>query len=281
VCFIQAPVRWPQDGLPRHRFLTVFFIRDLILGEKRHQTILNSFVRTRMTAPRAIAELKGRLVVSVQADEDSPLRSTPFISALAQCALVGGAAGLRIEGMSDVAAVRAITDKPIVGLTKAYLPGEAVYITPSAANACDLVAAGADIVAIDATARRRPESFAAIAAAAHAAGASVLADVATFAEARNALQEGADIVATTLAGYMGGIVPEEPDFAFMRQMGRAGLCFAAEGRIRSPKEAAQAIAIGASFVIVGSAITRPDVVTSWFASAIARARNSAKGAHQI
>jgi N-acylglucosamine-6-phosphate 2-epimerase len=228
-----------------------------------------------MTASRAIAELKGRLVVSVQADENSPLRSTPIIVALAQCALIGGAAGLRIQGVSDVAAVRTITDKPIIGLTKAYQPGDAVYITPSVVAARDLVAAGAEIVAIDATSRNRPEPFGEIAAAVHAAGASVLADVATLAEARRALEDGADIVATTLAGYMEGDTPEGPDFELMRQIAQAGLCFAAEGRIRSPEEAAQAMAIGARFVIVGSAITRPDVVTSWFASAVACARNSA------
>lgn len=251
--------------------LTIFFILDPIFGEKRQQPFFRAIAETRMSDSPAIAELKGRLVVSVQADLDSPLRSTPIIAALARCALMGGAAGLRIQGVSDVAAVRGITRKPIIGLTKIYRPGESVYITPSATDARELVGAGADIVAIDATSRKRPESFTEIAAAVHAVGACVLADVATFAEAQTALEEGADIVATTLAGYMDGASPEGPDFALMRKMAGAGLRFAAEGRIRSSDEAAQAIVLGASFVIVGTAITRPDVVTSWFASAVARA----------
>jgi N-acylglucosamine-6-phosphate 2-epimerase len=215
--------------------------------------------------------LKGRLVVSVQADEGSPMRSTPIIVAMALCAERGGAAGLRIQSVDDVAGVRAASGLPIIGLVKAAVPGSAVYITPTTAHALALVAAGADAVAVDATLRERPESFAAIAAAVHGAGAAVLADVSTVEEARAAYAAGADLVATTLSGYTGGATPEGPDFDLMRDLARAGLPFAAEGRIRTPEEAAEARATGAAFVIVGSAITRPDVVTGWFATAVTQA----------
>jgi N-acylglucosamine-6-phosphate 2-epimerase len=60
-----------------------------------------------------------------------------------------------------------------------------------------------------------------------------------------------------------------PDFSLLRQFGESGLPFVAEGRIGTPEEARQALELGASFVVVGSAITRPDVITRRFADAIA------------
>jgi putative N-acetylmannosamine-6-phosphate epimerase len=220
----------------------------------------------------ALVRLEGRLVVSVQADPGSPLNHLSHITALVRCVLQGGATGLRLQGVETVAAIRTLTDVPLIGLVKQAQRGSPVHITPTAAHARALAAAGADIVAIDATLRPRPEPFAAIARAAHEAGAEVLADISTTAEAETALGDGADAVATTLAGYVETAPPlEEPDFALMRALAAAGLPFVAEGQVRTPAQARRCAEAGARFVVVGSAITRPEVTTRWFAAALDRA----------
>ncbi len=226
-----------------------------------------------LVADRRLADLSRKLVVSVQADPGSPLRDVAHIRALAACAIKGGAAGLRLQGLEDVAAVRRMTDLPIIGLIKQVVPGTDVYITPMAALARQLLRAGADIIAIDATLRPRPESFEEIAGAVKDLGGTVLADIATVQEAVAAMAAGADCVATTLSGYTGASAPEGPDFPLMAELARLGIPFAAEGRINSPEEARRAMALGAHCVIVGTAITRPDVVTSWYAAAVAQARS--------
>jgi N-acylglucosamine-6-phosphate 2-epimerase len=227
----------------------------------------------------ALARLEGRLVVSVQADPGSPLQHLSHIAALVRCALVGGAAGLRLEGVDTVAAIRRLTEVPLIGLVKQPQHGSPVYITPTAALARSLAAAGADIVAVDATLRPRPEPFAAIARAAHEAGAEVLADIATPAEAAAALAQGADAVATTLAGYVDASpVLDGPDFALMGALAAAGTPFVAEGHVRTPAQARRCAEAGARFVVVGSAITRPDVITQWFAAALGAVPGTAAAA---
>lgn len=222
-----------------------------------------------MPDPSALERLRGGLVVSCQANPDSPLRDSFIISRLSLAAVKGGARGLRIQGFEDVQAVRAVTDLPIIGLTKTDRDDTDVYITPTGAEAVKLAELGADIVALDATLCPRPEPLAEMFAAVHAAGALVMADISTLEEAVNALQEGADIVGTTLSGY----TPHSrqltgPDWALLDELRRAGLPFVAEGRLNTPADAARAMQSGAAFVVVGSAITRPDVVTGWFAEAI-------------
>ncbi|GGO38657.1 N-acetylmannosamine-6-phosphate 2-epimerase [Deinococcus humi] len=213
--------------------------------------------------------LKGGLIVSCQANPDSPLRDPYIISRLALAAEKGGAVGLRVQGLEDVEAVRAVTALPIIGLTKTDRDDTEVYITPTAAEGVRLAELGAQIVALDATSRPRPEALAEMFAAIHAAGALVMGDISTLDEARAAYDQGADIVSTTLSGYtpysrqLAG-----PDWELMQELHGAGLTFVAEGRLNSPADAAQSMQLGASFVVVGSAITRPDVITGWFKQAL-------------
>ena len=214
-------------------------------------------------------QLRGGLIVSCQANPDSPLRDSYIISRLALAAEQGGAVGLRIQSFKDVVAVRAVTSLPIIGLTKTDRDDTDIYITPTAAEGVKLAELGAQIVAFDATALPRPEPLADMFAAVHAAGALVMGDISTLDEARAAFDHGADIVSTTMSGY----TPHSrqlagPDWDLMRELRDAGLTFAAEGRLNSPADAAQAMQLGASFVVVGSAVTRPDVVTRWFAQAV-------------
>lgn len=216
-----------------------------------------------------LESLAGQLIVSVQADEGSPLRNTAQIVALCRAALLGGAGGLRLRSAPDVAAVRTITGVPIIGLTKQVHPGSPVYITATPQEARAIATAGADLVAFDATDLPRPVSVAELTRAIHGAGALAMADISTLEEAQAAYAAGADIVSTTMSGYTPHSPQQDaPDFELMVQLRAAGLAFVAEGRLNTPELAALARQLGAHAVVVGSAITRPDVVTGWFAQAL-------------
>ena len=213
--------------------------------------------------------LRGRLIVSVQADDGSPLRQTSHIVALSAAALLGGAAALRLRSADDIAAVRQITSMPIIGLTKQAQPGSPVYITATPEEVRAVAGAGADLVAFDGTDLPRPYTVAELVRACHGAGALAMADISTPQEAQAAYAAGADIVGTTMSGYTPHSPQQSgPDFALMEALRAAGLPFIAEGRLNTPELAAQAQRIGALAVVVGSAITRPDVVTRWFAEAL-------------
>lgn len=192
----------------------------------------------------------------------------PFVVGMALAAIAGGAAGLRIEGLANVRAVRSATDVPVIGLVKRAAPGTDVFITPLPEDVAALAAAGADIVAFDATARPRPAMVAALAAAARAAGALAMADLAAAGDAEAALAAGVDVLGTTLSGYTGGKVPDAPDFSLVAALARHGRPVFAEGRYRTPEQAAAAIAAGATAVVVGSAITRVEHITQWFVEAV-------------
>ncbi len=208
------------------------------------------------------------LVVSCQPVPGGPLDRPDSVVGFALAALASGAQGLRIEGIDNLKAVRAATDAPIIGLIKRDLDSSPIRITPFAADIEALADAGADIIAFDATDRVRPVDAAALCRLVHARGKLAMADISTIEEARAAIAFGVDIVGTTMSGYTGGPEPTEPDFALLAACVALGHPVIAEGRIRSPEQAAEAIRLGAHGVVVGSAITRPEHITSWFAAAI-------------
>ena len=220
-------------------------------------------------------QLFGALIVSCQPVPNGPLDRSDIVAAFAQAALAGGARGVRIEGAANVRAVRAAISQPIIGLIKRDLSDSDVRITPFLSDIDDLVAAGADIIAFDATSRRRPVAAHLLCEAVHKAGRLAMADVSRFEEGRQALADGADIVGTTLSGYTGGPVPELPDFELLSRLVALGGPVVAEGRIATPAQAAEAIALGAFAVVVGTAITRMEIVTEGYARAVVRARDAA------
>ena len=201
-----------------------------------------------------------------------------MIAALAQCAERGGAAGVRIDGPDDVAAVRRAVRIPIIGIYK--MRGDSpVYITPTFDAGRAVARAGADIVAVQATRERSstPEPLAQLVARLHAeCRVLVMADVSTLEEGVDAAAAGADLVATTMAGY----TPQSrqiqgPDLDLVRELGgRVSIPVVAEGRIRTPAEAAQAIRAGAWAVIVGRAITMPEAITEGFVKAVIEVRET-------
>ncbi|WP_026784929.1 putative N-acetylmannosamine-6-phosphate 2-epimerase [Pleomorphomonas koreensis] len=215
------------------------------------------------------------LVVSCQPVPDGPLDHPEQVVGFALAALASGGRGLRIEGLANLRAVRAATDAPIIGLIKRDLDDSPVRITPFLDDVRALAEAGADIIAFDATDRARPAAVADLCAAAHAHGRLAMADISTIEEAKAAVALGVDVIGTTLSGYTGGPEPDDPDFPLLAAAVRLGRPVIAEGRIRVPEQAAEAIRLGAHGVVVGSAITRPEHITRWFADAIATARAAA------
>ena len=212
--------------------------------------------------------LRGRLIVSCQPVVGGPLDRTDTVVALAQAVVDAGAAGLRIEGVERVAAVCRAVDVPVIGIVKIDLPDTPVRITPRLTDIDALAAAGAGIIAFDATDRTRPASVAEMVARIHGQGRIAMADVSTRAEGRAAAAAGADIVASTLSGYVAGPAPTEPDLSLVADLASDGFTVIAEGNVRTPEHAASAMAAGAFSVVAGSAITRPEYVTRWFLDAL-------------
>ncbi len=212
------------------------------------------------------AAIKGQLIVSCQAYPGEPMRSPAIMAAVALSVVHGGACAVRAQGIEDLHAIRPLVDVPLIGLVKRGDAG--VFITPTVQDAVKCVAAGADLVALDGTPRPRPdgrslhESIEAI----HRSGALVMADCGSIGDAVYSVAAGADCVGTTLAGYTGERpITSGPDLDLLAELADTlTVPVIAEGRIRSPEDAAACLAAGAYAVVVGTAITHPERITRAF-----------------
>lgn len=218
-----------------------------------------------------LSRLEEQLVVSCQPLPEGPMDRPEIVAATALAALAGGAAGLRLEGVANLRALRPLTDAPVIGLIKRDLADSPVRITPFLDDITALAEAGADIIAIDATDRTRPVPVAEQIAAIHAAGRIAMADCATLADAKVARAAGAEVLGSTMSGYTGGPIPEAPDFELVTGIAGLGAFTIAEGRYYTPDQASRAIRSGANAVVVGTALTRIEIATGWFAGAVAEA----------
>jgi len=219
-----------------------------------------------------ISALRGRLIVSCQAPEGTPLHGASFMAAMARAAQIGGAVGIRANGPDDIRAIKAAVPLPIIGIYKIRDPEFEPYITPTFEAAKEIAEAGAHIIAVDATLRPHPKNLSAaeLIAQIKTLGLPVMADISTLEEGIAAADAGADIVATTMSGYTPySRQSDEPDFALIEELSRAvEVPIIAEGRIQTPEQARQAIDLGAHAVVVGTAITRPDVITKRYVEAL-------------
>jgi N-acylglucosamine-6-phosphate 2-epimerase len=219
--------------------------------------------------------LRGGLIVSVQADADSPLNEPPIITALARVAEANGAVGVRIEGVERIRAVCAAVRIPVVGIIKRKYEHFDAYITTTTEEVTQIVEAGARIVAFDATHRERVggASVATLVDAIHARNSVAMADCATLEDGRRACIAGADILATTLAGYtletLGRRLPALDLLAELAAVHPFAIC---EGGITDPGEVRAALDAGAGAVVVGTVISNVDALVRRFAAASDRAR---------
>lgn len=213
----------------------------------------------------------GTLVVSCQAGPGNPFYSPEAMALMARAAEAGGAGAIRANGALDVAAIRAVTDLPIIGLNKLGDPA-GVFITPTYDSAVGVAQAGADLIALDGTMRPRPDGQRLdqqIARIHEELGVPVLADVDSVDAGLAARAAGADLVATTLSGYTNGTSPTGPDIELVRQLAAKLDCpIVAEGRIRTPEHVRAVCDAGAYAVVVGHAITNPMDITARLVKAI-------------
>jgi N-acylglucosamine-6-phosphate 2-epimerase len=204
-----------------------------------------------------------------------------MMAAMARAALVGGAVGIRADAPADISAIRAAVPLPIIGIYKQHLPTFDVYITPTLEAARQVIDAGANLLAVDATGRLRPGGLTAAAFIKKCKAefsVPVMADVSTFDEALAAAEAGADLVATTLVGFTAYSQPVSlPDFELVERMVKfSPVPVVVEGHVSTPEDARLAFDLGAYAVVVGAAITQPQWITHRFVEAINQSRDHGK-----
>ena len=222
----------------------------------------------------ALERVRGGLVVSVQAPAGSPLAAPAHLAAIARAVELGGAVGLRTEGLAAVTAIREAVAVPVIGLVKRRVSGSEVYITPELEDALAVAEAGADLVAVDATDRARPDGRGGaefVAALAAELPSRIVADVDRLSAGAAAAKAGAAAVATTLSGYTSATSSTAPDVPLVAQLAQeVSVPVLAEGRYASPESVSEAFAAGAFAVVVGTAITDPGALTRRLAAATPR-----------
>lgn len=223
-----------------------------------------------------VESLKGKLIVSCQALPDEPLHSSFIMGRMALAAKEGGASGIRANTKGDIAEIQRQVDLPMIGIVKRDYEDSKVYITPTMKEIEELMEVKPEIIAVDATFNRRPggktlEKFYSEIRSRYPQQ-LLMADCSTVEEALCADRLGFDFIGTTLVGYTRqseGLRIEENDFEIIREIvGKASHRVIAEGNINTPEKARRVIDIGAFSVVVGSVITRPQLITRSFAEAL-------------
>lgn len=219
----------------------------------------------------ALDRLRNGLIVSCQAAPGSPLANRGLMSYMAEAAEAGGAVAIRAEGLRDISEIKKAVSIPIVGLIKLKSENTPVVITPLLEHVYQLLEVGVDLIAVDATLRKRVDGTLGndFVAQAKATGAVVIADIDDLDSATAAEKSGAVAVFTTLSGYTSGQVPELPDLDLVKSCAtNCAVPVIAEGRFNSPELVSQAFHAGAWSVCVGSAITDPWLSTKRFIKSI-------------
>jgi N-acylglucosamine-6-phosphate 2-epimerase len=220
--------------------------------------------------------LKNGLVVSCQAEEGSPFNSPERVKLFADAAVMGGAVGIRSEGIEKTAAIINAVNLPVIGLVKTKFEDGTVCITGSTNSVNDLIEIKSNILAIDGTFRLRenltgPEFIKKIKKDFNLI---IMADVSTFEEGVACADSGADCISTTLSGYTTETKNKYsagPDFELVEKLvANLSIPVFAEGRINTPADAARMINLGAWGVVAGTAITRPNIITEWYVNEIRR-----------
>ncbi|SMF90605.1 N-acylglucosamine-6-phosphate 2-epimerase [Paenibacillus uliginis N3/975] len=212
------------------------------------------------------------LVVSCQALEDEPLHSSFIMGRMAVAARMGGAVGIRANSAEDIKEIKTQVDLPVIGIVKRDYPDSKVYITPTMKEIDELVGAGSDIIALDATTDIRPGRL-------HLTELIqqikdkypqqlLMADISTVEEAVKAEELGFDLIGTTLIGYTESTAGQkmyDNDFELLKQVIQAVKSpIVAEGNVLTPEMAKRCLEIGVYCVVVGGAITRPQQITERF-----------------
>lgn len=223
-----------------------------------------------------VEALKGKLIVSCQALENETLHSSFIMGRMALAAKEGGAMGIRANTKEDIKEIQANVDLPIIGIVKRNYEGSSVYITPTMKEVDELMEVGPEIIAVDATGALRPgnvtldDFFYSIKE--KYPNQLLMADCSTIDEAVHADELGFDFIGTTMVGYTDQSKNdkiEANDFEILRVIhSKVKNRIIAEGNINTPEKIKRVIELGAFCVVVGSAITRPQLITKNFVDAL-------------
>lgn len=223
-----------------------------------------------------LENIKGRLIVSCQALPHEPLHSSFIMGRMAVAAKEGGAAGIRANSKEDIEEIRRVVDLPVIGIVKRDYPDSSIYITATMKEVDEVVSAGADIIALQATDNLRPEGktleqfFQEVRA--KYPDQKFMADCSTVQEAVFADELGFDFIGTTMVGYTEQskhLKIENNDFEIIREiLSKVKHPVIAEGNINTPQKARRVLDLGCYSVVVGSIITRPQLITKSFVEAI-------------
>lgn len=223
-----------------------------------------------------IEQLKGKLIVSCQALSHEPLHSSFIMGRMALAAKQGGALGIRANTKEDIEEIQKTVDLPIIGIVKRDYDDSEIYITPTMREIEELMEVKPEIIALDATNAKRPggmsleEFFGQIKS--KYPNQLLMADCSTVEEAVFADKLGFDFIGTTLVGYTKqskGDKIEENDFEILREvLNRVTHPVIAEGNINTPQKVKRVIELGSYSVVVGSAITRPQLITKTFSQVL-------------
>lgn len=219
---------------------------------------------------KLINQLKNKLIVSCQAREGWPMYGTKIMAAFANAAEVGGAAAIRATGADNIKAIKNKTSLPVLGINKVFNDNYDVYITPTYDSAVDILKENIEIIALDATPRKRPnnETFENILKKIRKNYPDVLimAEISNIDEAKEVLKLDIDFISTTLSGYTDESESKDTiDLKLIEDIKKmTQIPIIAEGKINTPQLAVEALECGAHTVVVGTAITRPEVLTKNF-----------------
>lgn len=218
----------------------------------------------------AMEKIRNGLVVSCQALEEEPLHGPILMAGMARAAKLGGALGIRTNGVQEVEVCRSITGLPVIGIQKVVADGS-LCITPTFEHAQALVRAGAEIVAVDV---RQTRTFGdplaeLLPRIRTELGVQVMADCATAEDAAKAAAIGVDMVSSTF-GFTQDRFGICPDFALLEKMLQGSVAVVAEGGFWTPEQVEKAFFLGVWSVVVGSAVTRPLEITKRFCQALPR-----------
>lgn len=209
------------------------------------------------------------LIVSCQALENEPLHSSYIMSRMAVAAKEGGAVGIRANGADDIVAIKKEVNLPVIGIVKINYPDMKSYITPTMKEVDTLVETGVDVIALDATINQDEEFLKSIFK--KYPSQKFMADISTIEEGLRAGELGFHYVGTTLVGYTEhskGMNNFEVLEALIKECKGKVI---AEGNFDTPEKARKALEMGAYAVVVGSAITRPQLITKKFNDEVVKA----------
>ena len=191
---------------------------------------------------------------------------------MALAAKEGGAAGIRANTKEDIAEIQSQVELPIIGIVKRDYEDSKVYITPTMKEIDELMEVKPEIIAIDATSDLRPgkktldEFFKEIKD--KYPEQLLMADCSTVEEALHADELGFDFIGTTMVGYTeqsADLRIENNDFEIIREIiSKVKHPVIAEGNINTPEKVKRVIELGCYSVVVGSIITRPQLITKAF-----------------